>query len=91
MNDVTLKEYIEEQLQAFRREMAVQRESDQRALDLAHQGLQTRLNMMNEFRDQIRDERGQYVRVDTFRWTVGFLVGLLLLVVSVVALLRHGP
>jgi len=88
VNDVTLKEYIEEQLQAFRREMAVQRESDQRALDLAYQGLQTRLNMMNEFRDQIRDERGQYVRVDTFRWTVGFLVGFLLLVVAVAALVR---
>ena len=91
MTDVALKEYLEERIEAVRREFQVQRESDQRALDLAHEGLQRRLDQMNEFRNQIRDERGIYVRVDTFRWTVGFLVALLLLLVSVVALFRNTP
>src|SRR5438094_1072824 len=89
VTDVALKEYLEERIEALRREFAVQRESDQRALELAQQALQARLNQMNEFRNQIRDERGEYVRIDTFRWTVGFLVGLLLLIVAVAALWRH--
>jgi len=88
VTDVALKEYLEERIDALRRELAVQRDADQRAIELAHEALQRRLDLMNEFRNQIRDERGQYVRIDTFRWTVGFLVALLLLLVSVVALWR---
>jgi len=91
VTDVALKEYLEERIDALRRELAVQRDADQRAIELAHEALQRRLDLMNEFRNQIRDERNQYVRVDTFRWTVGFLVALLLLLVSVVALFRNTP
>ena len=88
MTDVALKEYLEERIDALRRELAVQRDADQRAIELAHEALQRRLDLMNEFRNQIRDERGEYVRIDTFRWTVGFLVGLLLLIVALVSVLR---
>ena len=89
MTDVALKEYLEERIDALRRELAVQRDADQRAIELAHEALQRRLDLMNEFRNQIRDERGLYVRIDTFRWTVGFLVTVLILIVAVAALWRH--
>jgi len=88
VTDVALKEYLEERIDALRRELAVQRDADQRAIELAHEALQRRLDLMNEFRNQIRDERGEDVRIDTFRWTVGFLVGLLLLIVALVSVLR---
>jgi len=86
VTDVALKEYLEGQIEALRRELAVQREADHRALELAHDALQRRLDQMNEFRNQIRDERGMYVRVDTFRWTVGFIVALLLVVAAFIPL-----
>jgi len=86
VTDVALKEYLEGQIEALRRELSVQRESDQRALELAHEMMQRRLDQMNEFRNQIRDERAQYVRVDTFRWTVGFIVALLLVVAAFIPL-----
>ena len=86
VTDVALKEYLEERIDALRRELAVQRDADQRAIELAHEALQRRLDLMNEFRNQIRDERGEYVRIDTFRWTVGFIVALLLVVAAFIPL-----
>jgi hypothetical protein len=88
VTDVALKEYLEGLIEALRREIELQRESDQRAIELATNTLSTRLATMNEFRDQIRDERGTYVRVDTFRWTVTFIVLLIGVAVAVIALVR---
>jgi hypothetical protein len=88
VTDVALKEYLEGLIEALRREIQLQREGDQRAVDLATDTLSKRLETMNEFRDQIRDERGTYVRVDTFKWTVSFIVLLIGVAVAVVSLVR---
>lgn len=77
MTDVALKEYLEAQIEALRREMKQQRDADWRALDLARENLALRLEGMNEFRAQILRERQDYVRVDTLRWIVGLLMTML--------------
>jgi hypothetical protein len=76
MTDVALKEYLEAQITALRRETVQQREADWRALDLARENLALRLEGMNEFRAQIIREREDYVRIDTFRWVIGALLAL---------------
>ena len=84
MTDVALQAYLEKQIECLRQEVKVQREGDLRALELATSALAVRLESMNLFRQQILEERMLYVRVDTFRWTVGFLVALTGIIVAAV-------
>ena len=83
MTDVALKEYLEGRILALEQKVAAQREGDQRAMELAAGALEARLDSMNLFRNQILEERLLYVRIDTFKWTMGFLVALFGLVVAV--------
>jgi len=84
VTDVALQAYLEKQIECLRQEVKVQREGDLRALELATSALAVRLESMNLFRQQILEERMLYVRVDTFRWTVGFLVALTGIIVAAV-------
>jgi hypothetical protein len=88
VTDVALKEYLESLIKKLEEKLAAQREGDQRALTLATRAMEHRLAAMNMFRRQILEERGLYVRIDTFKWTMGFLVALLGLVVVLVRVWR---
>lgn len=88
MTDVALKEYLESLIEALDRKMELQREADRRALDLATNSLDHRLDSMNLFRSQILEERTLYVRVDTFKWTVGFIVALVGVALAIMKLWR---
>jgi hypothetical protein len=88
MTDVALKEYLESLIEALDRKMELQREADRRAVDLATSSLNHRLDSMNLFRSQILEERALYVRVDTFKWTVGFIVTLVGVVGTMMRLWR---
>lgn len=88
MPEIALKDYIDAQFEALRRELKLQREADMRAIDLARETLGARLERMNEFRDQMTEERLMYVRIDTFKWTVGFIVSMIIAASTVVKFWR---
>ncbi len=88
MSDIEMRAYVESLVDALRREVELQRVADRRALETAERTLLSRLEHMNEFREQILEDRRQYIRVDTFRWTVGFLVSFIVASVALVRLLR---
>ena len=87
-----MKEYVDTLVLALRREMDQRQVMNNQALDAAASALNHRLESMNEFRTQITSERGDYVRMDTFRWIIGtFFLGLLAIGAAiVVGMLRGG-
>ena len=87
-----MKEYVDTLVLALRREMDQRQVMNTQALDAAASALNHRLESMNEFRTQITSERGDYVRMDTFRWIIGtFFLGLLAIGAAiVVGMLRGG-
>ena len=92
VNEVQMKEYVDTLVLALRREMDQRQVMNTQALDAAASALNHRLESMNEFRTQITSERGDYVRMDTFRWIIGtFFLGLLAIGAAiVVGMLRGG-
>jgi len=74
MSDVEMKQYVDSLVDALRREMDQRQEMNSRAVETARSALEARLENMNEFRNQITDERGSYVRLETFQWVIGAVV-----------------
>jgi len=66
MNDVSLRDYIISLLDEREKAHTAQWAASQKALDAASAALGARLERMNEFREQIREERVTYVRRDQF-------------------------
>ena len=87
-----MKEYVDTLIAALRREMDQRQVMNTQALDAAASALNHRLESMNEFRATITSERGDYVRMDTFRWIIGtFFLGLLAIGTAIaVAMVRGG-
>src|SRR5437899_12917140 len=92
VNDVQMKEYVDTLVLALRREMDQRQVMNSQAIEAAASALNHRLEGMNEFRTQITSERGEYVRMDTFRWIIGtFFLGLLAIGVTLaIAVVRRG-
>ena len=86
-----MKEYVDTLVLALRREMDQRQVMNTQALDAAASALNHRLESMNEFRTQITSERGDYVRMDTFRWIIGtFFLGLLAIGAAIVVGMMRG-
>ena len=87
-----MKEYVDTLVSALRREMDQRQVINTQAIDAAASALNHRLESMNEFRATITSERGDYVRMDTFRWIIGtFFLGLLAIGAAiVVGMMRRG-
>ena len=86
-----MKEYVDTLVLALRREMDQRQVMNSQAIDAAASALNHRLESMNEFRTQITSERGDYVRMDTFRWIIGtFFLGLLAIGAAIVVGMMRG-
>ena len=91
VNEVQMTEYVDTLVLALRREMDQRQVMNTQALDAAASALNHRLESMNEFRTQITSERGEYVRMDTFRWIIGtFFLGLLAIGAAIVVGMMRG-
>lgn len=64
--DSSLKQLMDAGFLALHQEMNLRFSAIDRAQDLAARTLEARLEGMNEFREQIQQERGEYVRVSVF-------------------------
>ena len=62
MTDVALKEHLERQIQNLRDYVDTKDVAAHRALDLATKGLHDRFEQVNQFREQVLQERGVFVR-----------------------------
>lgn len=66
LEEITLKEYIEQMI-VHERELREQvLKENKTALDLANKHIESRLNGMNELREQINIERGKYIQREMF-------------------------
>jgi len=61
VTDVALKDFLEAQIKALRDYVDLKNIAASRAIDLSHVDLERRLEAMNEFREQLVQERGTYV------------------------------
>lgn len=59
-NPVTLREYVDARLDALEHRLTIELNLRDRALNIARDEVNRRLEGMNELRDQIQSERGTY-------------------------------
>jgi hypothetical protein len=82
------KKYINREIKMFRREIKYWRRLDRRAIDKAHNNMEKRLDGMNEFRSQLKDQAGTFVtRKDLWLAAIA-IVGVVLAIMQLIFKLK---
>jgi hypothetical protein len=76
-DELTLKEYFESRYKALEDLICARLQAQDKAVELAKNSMEKRLDSMNEFRDTLKDQASRFVTRSELLAAVGFLAALM--------------